>query len=103
MKKVPVVRSTLAALSLATSLAATAARADGPQGWDVEHEQPRLGEAPMVVQFAPPQDPDYDIAPFAPTDQRDEILAGGGGGEPRDTAALAHEAAVRIEKLFSDP
>ncbi len=96
--------SILTVLSSAALLAAPVARAAAPRGWDVEHEQPRLGEAPMVIHFAPPQDPDYQVVPAAtPADQAEDVLAGGGGGEPRDTRTVERAASQRIERIFSEP
>ncbi len=90
-------KSILKLLFSAALLAVTTARAQGPMGWDVEHEQP--WEGTLVIHYGPPQDPDYPVQRITPAETNDEYLAGGGSGEPRVDEPLHQDSAEFVGTL----
>ncbi len=104
MKPLIYVKSTLNLFVLSAALlAAPAARAEGPKGWDVENDRPRLGEAAAVIHYGAPQDVDYDVGPTRTAEKSDEYVAGGGSGEPAVDEELRQDSKTFVEKIFSEP
>ncbi len=84
-------------------LAATAARAQGPLGYDIEHDQPRWGESTTVLSYSHPEATDYDFPAPKHVDVGSEYSAGGGSGEPEARETTSQESNDFLQTIWTAP